>query len=84
MTDNEPLVIEVSPELRHRIEELARKYGFETPGEYLLSLIEPEIQDEDTHDHEDILESFRQGWREAMSGQTIPASELMDALRDDE
>ena len=79
MTNNEQLVIEMSPELRHRIEELARKHGFNTPGEYLLSLIEPETAEEDTH--ETILESFRQGWREAMNGQTIPASELWDALQ---
>jgi hypothetical protein len=82
MDNHESLVIDVTPELRHRIEELARKHGFNSPGEYLLSLIEPETVEEDTH--ESILESFRQGWREAMNGQTIPASELWDALQDDE
>jgi hypothetical protein len=35
---------------------------------------------EDTPD-EVILASFRRAWREAMSGQTIPADEVMERLR---
>jgi hypothetical protein len=83
MADKESLVIDVTSEERQRLEELAREYGFDTPGEYLLSLVELGAPDEEDT-HEAILESFRQGWREAMSGQTIPASELWNALQDDD
>lgn len=38
----------------------------------------PETED----DHETLLEDFRQGWHEAMTGQTRPASELWQALQE--
>ncbi|MBW4540931.1 MAG: hypothetical protein KME43_17530 [Myxacorys chilensis ATA2-1-KO14] len=42
---------------------------------------EPESNDEQTK--EAILEDFRQAWHEAMTGQTIPVSQIWDGVEDD-
>ena len=73
------LVIQVTDEQRQRIEEQARLQGFDTPGAYLLSLVE-----EDEPTKEDLLEGFREGWAAAMKGDTIPASQLREFIERDE
>lgn len=83
------VVLELTPEERQQIEDLARRRGYNTPEAYLLALIEADalaargVSSEDD-DEFDIEASFRQGWHEAMTGQTRPISELWDALDDDE
>ncbi|MGK7946586.1 MAG: hypothetical protein AB4058_19180 [Microcystaceae cyanobacterium] len=42
----------------------------------------PEEEAQDTSQSE-ILADFRQAWHEAMTGQTIPVSELWEGLEDD-
>jgi hypothetical protein len=76
MTDK--LTIDVTDEQRARIETLARQHGYDTPGAYLLSLVEEEPT------KEELFEEFREGWRDAMTGNTIPASKLRDFLNSDD
>lgn len=90
MTDKDSImVLELTPEERQQIEDLARRRGYNTPEEYLLALIEADalasrgVSSEDEDDF-DIEASFRQGWHEAMTGQTRPIAELWDKLEDDE
>ena len=45
-----------------------------------LKVIRPD-DEEDELTQEDLLEGFRQGWHEALTGQTIPAHEVLAALR---
>ena len=77
------------PEYPSGLDKVAEQFGISTPelleeianGE--LVVVRPsELDEEDSQ--EDVLESFRQGWGEAMRGDVIPASELMNALREDE
>jgi hypothetical protein len=42
---------------------------------------ESEVNEED-FSKEKILEDFRQSWREAMTGQTIPVSHLWEGIED--
>ncbi len=80
MSDKIALTIDVTPEEHQRIIERAHENGFDTPSEYVLALVEEDLEEDS---HESIVESFKQGWREAMSGNTIPASKLWEALQDD-
>ena len=76
MTD---LIIHVTDEQRLQIEERARQHGFDTPGDYLLSLVE-----EDDPTKEELLAGFREGWAAAMTGDTISASKLREFIERDE
>lgn len=42
---------------------------------------ESEVDEDDTPDSE-ILADFRQAWHEAMTGQTIPVSQLWEGIED--
>lgn len=72
------------------LDAIAERFGISTPelleeiasGE--LVVIRPSDEDDEEQTQESVLESFRQGWKEAMKGQTIPASELWDAINRDE
>jgi hypothetical protein len=79
MSEKITLMIDVTPEERQRIENLARQHGFDTPGEYLLSLVE-----EDKPTKEELINGFREGWAAAMKGDTIPASKLREFVESDE
>jgi hypothetical protein len=75
--------IEVTPEQRKRIEALAQQLGFETPVDYVRSLIETDAkahgQDLDFDEaDEDPIQGFREGWHDAMTGNTYPVSTLWD------
>ena len=78
MTDNVSLVLDLTPEERQRIEELARRRGYEAPADYLKALIESDADEDD-----DPVAAFRQSWHEAMTGQTHPVSTLWDDLDDE-
>lgn len=91
MPENAPLTINVSPETRQQIEELARRRGYSALKDYLLALIESDakahdetvnLDEEETQ--ENLLEGFRQSWHEAMTGKTVPLSNLWDDIDDDE
>ena len=76
--------IEVTPEQRQQIELLAQQLGFETPVDYVRSLIETDAkahgQDLILDDDEDPIQGFREGWHDAMTGNTYPVSTLWDDL----
>lgn len=49
----------------------------------VIVLIPEEAEiDENDKPKEEILEDFRQGWHEAMTGQTIPVAQLWEGLED--
>lgn len=39
-------------------------------------------EDEDDQTKEEILENFRQAWHEAMTGKTIPVSQIWEGIED--
>lgn len=67
------LILHVTIEQRQHIEEAARERGFKAPDEYLLSLVEADEKSR-------LLADLRQSIHEAMTGDTIPASKLLEAL----
>ena len=81
MSEKVAMTIEVTPEERERINQLATQHGFTQPGDYLLSLVGLD-QDELTKD--ELLANLRESIREAENGQIIPASEFLAALEDDD
>lgn len=78
MPDKVVLTVDLTVAEHERIEALAHEHGYETAGAYLLSLAAEE------QTQEELMEEFRQGWQAAKHGQTIPASELWDALNSDD
>ncbi|MBI5666767.1 MAG: hypothetical protein HZC41_02060 [Chloroflexi bacterium] len=82
----EYVVLEMTPEERERLETLARLRGYTAPADYVRALIESDaVAQGITPDDDDDLEAgFLQGWHDAMTGNTIPASELRKALLDDD
>ena len=67
------LVLRITSEQRQHIEEAARERGFEAPDAYLLALVEADEKNR-------LLADLRQSIYEAMTGDTIPASKLLEAL----
>jgi hypothetical protein len=49
--------------------------------EVIVLIQEAEIDDDETP-REEILEDFRQAWHEAMTGKTIPISQLWEGIED--
>jgi hypothetical protein len=82
MMDKVSLVIDLTPEERQRIEDLARQRGYEAPADYLKALVESDAEEDEGFD-EDPVAAFRQSWHEAMTGQTHPVSTLWDDLDDE-
>ena len=80
MGEKVALTIDVTPDEQARIEALAREYGYDSPGEYLLALVELVAEDIDA---ENPIDAFRQSWHEAMTGQTYPVSTLWDDMDDE-
>ena len=74
--------IEVTQEQQQQIELLAQQRGFETSVAYVRSLIESDAkahgQELVLDDDEDPIEGFREGWRDAMTGNTYPVATLWD------
>lgn len=90
MTDKDYVVlvdIKVKPETRQQIEDIAQRRGYATTDEYVRALIESDAEAHgetlDLEDDYDAVEGFRQAWHEAMTGQTIPLSEIWDSLDDE-
>ena len=90
MTDKDSVIIldlRVKPETGKQIEELAHRRGYDTPDEYIRALIVSDSvalgEPLDLDDEGDPIEDFRQGWKDAMTGKTLPASALWDLGDDD-
>lgn len=89
MTERDYVVLvdlRVKPETRKQIEELAHRRGYDTPDEYVRALITSDAvalgEPIDLDDEDDPIEDFKQGWKDAMTGNTLPASALWE-LGDD-
>jgi hypothetical protein len=84
MTDKVALTITITVEQRERIEAQAQERGYESPDDYLLALVESDVDDEADMTKEEVLEDLRESIREAMTGKTIPAKDFLAALDDDD
>jgi hypothetical protein len=78
------LTIPVTREEQAQIEALARQHGYATPAAYLLALVKADAQQSAEQTAAELEDEFREGWHAAMTGQTIPADQLWDALNRDE
>lgn len=67
------LILRITPEQRQHIEEVARERGYKAPDDYLLALVEADEKNR-------LIADFKQSIHEAMTGDTIPASKLLEAL----
>ncbi len=74
MTD---LVLHITNEQRQQIEEIARQRGYNAPDDYLLALVAADEKNR-------LLADLRQSIHEAMTGDTVPASKLLEALEDED
>ena len=91
MVDKVDLVISLTPEERERIEELAHRRGFQASDDYLRALVDfdaaqhgesaPFETDEALGDP---VEGFREGWAQAMHGETLSEEEFWEAVSDDD
>ena len=74
---------------RKRFEELAHRRGFKSLRKYVQSLIQ---QDAEQHGEaveaddqlDDPVESFREGWAQAMRGEVLTEEEFWKAVSEDE
>jgi Arc/MetJ-type ribon-helix-helix transcriptional regulator len=84
MTDKEMVVltIEVTAEQREQINQRAQERGYESPSEYLLALINEDVEEENEEDV-DPVELFREGWQDMLNGNTYPASTLWEDIDDE-
>jgi Arc/MetJ-type ribon-helix-helix transcriptional regulator len=84
MADQEfvDLGIRITPKQRDQIQELAQRQGYEDLDDYLRALIEADAKMHGEalalDDDEDPIEGFREGWRDALTGNIYPASSLWD------
>jgi hypothetical protein len=79
--------VEMSSTDYELMEKRAHELGYETVSEYLLSLAHddlglPDVDDGSTP--EEIIESIKQGLREALAGKGRPVQELLDELDHDD
>lgn len=84
--DKVTLTIELTTDERERIEQLAHQRGFSIPGDYLLALAEIDAKaqvDDQELTKDELIENFRQGWREAMRGEVYPIETLWDGIDDE-
>lgn len=92
MSDHVELVLELKPEERQRIIDLAHERGYSQAQDYLLALVESDVigaaivEDEDDMnavEKAQLMADFREAWHDAMTGNTLPASALWDELDKD-
>ena len=73
------------------LDKIAEQFGISTPelleeianGELIIVRRPPEGEDFDFDTQAGLEAGFREGWRQAMKGETIPLSEVWDALEDE-
>lgn len=85
MSDKTVMSIDVTEEDRIQIEELARRRGYDAPGDYLLALVEldAQAQDESLDTEENLLTRFKRSWQDALAGKTYPIATLWDGIEDE-
>ncbi len=82
MTNQERVLlgIEVTLDKRQQIEDMAHRRGYDAPDDYLRALIEADAKAHGENltldDEEDPIEGFREGWRDAMTGNIYPLLKL--------
>lgn len=78
MTDKVVLTIDLTPEDRQRIEELAQKRGYNAASDYLLALVEADELLANDDDEIDIRAELKEGLRQALEGETVPLESLWE------
>ena len=80
-----------TPDERKYFEALAHRRGFKSLRKYVHTLIEQDMEqhgesvEAETDDElDDPIESFRQGWAQAMRGEGITFEELKRSLEEDD
>jgi hypothetical protein len=69
--------IKLSEEQYRLLDERARQQGYTNAAAYVMALAE-DTGDEDAPTKEEVLAGLREGWQDAMTGNTHPASVLWD------
>ena len=90
MSERPTISLPVTPEERDRIEENAKRRGYEDLSDYLRSLLQvdavthgdPEPFEDDEPTKEEILATLRRAMNDALKGNTLPLSAL-DELDDE-
>ncbi len=77
---SEMVNLQIPREEYERIVALAHQRGYESPDAYVLALVEEDAEDEIDDDEVDPVESFKQAWHEAMTGQSYPIEEVWKIL----
>jgi hypothetical protein len=79
LPESQLITVEVTSEKHQKIEELARREGYDAVEEYLRHLIDLAVEETEAVDDDvDPAELFREGWRDIVTGNTVPASALWD------
>jgi hypothetical protein len=74
MTTPLTVTLDITPEEKQQIEVLVNRSGYKTINEYVLALVQSELDAQD----ENPVQGFREGWRDAMTGNTFPLDTLWD------
>ncbi len=88
MTD-QALMIPMTTEEHKRLEELARRRGFNTPDDYVRALVELDAEQHgeaapfEADESDDPFESFKRGWDDAMNGHVMSREEFRRRMSED-
>lgn len=75
------LTIQLPDELEHQLSSQAKHLNISLEALVLQALAQSVDQvDEDNESKESVLEGFRQAWKEAREGRTIPIEQLWDGI----
>jgi len=61
--------------LVERVNERASELGYKSPDEYMLALLEADLNDDDDS-NEEIIANFKEAWREIKRGEFMTMDEL--------
>jgi hypothetical protein len=85
MSDKKVLSIEITSEQESQLESRASERGFTSLADYLLALVEADMSEVEPDDERiDAVESFKQGWHEAMTDQVITLDQMWAMLEDED
>jgi Arc/MetJ-type ribon-helix-helix transcriptional regulator len=81
------MVIQLTDEQQKYIEEIAKERGYNSTADYVLALVEADVDSDDYIDDPeeaaiDLEAEFREAWHAAMTGEGLrPAREVLDEIR---
>jgi hypothetical protein len=75
------MAIVFSKEDEAYIEAQAIEKGYSSAVEYIMALIEVDVEEDNLDEEDDPVEAFREAWHDAMTGNTRPAEEVLAEMR---